>query len=149
MMRGILAACVLWIASVGVAMPRASAPQAPASESSANVTAADRGLVDKYCVTCHNQRLKTSGLALDAAELNDIAAPAEVWEKVMRKVGAGMMPPAGVPRPDEATKRALISRLEGVLDRAAQARTNPGRPLVHRGNRAEYANAIRDLLAVE
>jgi uncharacterized protein DUF1592/uncharacterized protein DUF1588/uncharacterized protein DUF1587/uncharacterized protein DUF1585/uncharacterized protein DUF1595 len=113
------------------------------------MTAADRGLVDKYCVTCHNQRLKTSGLALDAAELNDIAAHPEVWEKVMRKVGAGMMPPAGVPRPDEATKRALISRLEGVLDRAAQSRPNPGRPLVHRLNRAEYANAIRDLLAVE
>jgi mono/diheme cytochrome c family protein len=149
MTRGILAACVVWIASMGVAMPRASAPQAAASEASSPIAAADRGVVDKYCVTCHNQRLKTSGLALDDAELGDVAAHPEVWEKVIRKVRAGMMPPAGVPRPDEATKRALISRLEGVLDNAAKARPNPGRPLVHRLNRAEYANAIRDLLAVE
>src|SRR5215510_7660262 len=148
MTRGILAACVLWIVSAGVAMPRASAPQAPASEPSANVTAADRAVVDKYCVTCHNQRLKTSGLALDATELNDIAAHADVWEKVIRKIEAGMMPPAGVPRPDAATKKVLIANLEGVLDRAAKTSPNPGRPLVHRLNRAEYANAVRDLLAV-
>ena len=149
MTRGILTACVVWIASIGVVMPRASAPQASASDASSTIAAADRGVVDKYCVTCHNQRLKTSGLALDTAELSDVAAHPEVWEKVIRKVGAGMMPPAGVPRPDDAAKRALISRLEGVLDNAAKARPNPGRPLVHRLNRAEYANAIRDLLAVE
>ena len=149
MTRGIFTACVVWIASIGVAMPRASAPQASASDASSTIAAADRGVVDKYCVTCHNQRLKTSGLALDTAELSDVAAHPEVWEKVIRKVGAGMMPPAGVPRPDDAAKRALISRLEGVLDNAAKARPNPGRPLVHRLNRAEYANAIRDLLAVE
>ena len=149
MTRGILTACVVWIASIGVAMPRASAPQASASDASSTIAAADRGVVDKYCVTCHNQRLKTSGLALDTAELSDVAAHPEVWEKVIRKVGAGMMPPAGVPRPDDAAKRTLISRLEGVLDNAAKARPNPGRPLVHRLNRAEYANAIRDLLAVE
>ena len=149
MTRGIFTACVVWIASVGVAMPRASAPQASASDASSTIAASDRGVVDKYCVSCHNQRLKTSGLALDTAELSDVAAHPEVWEKVIRKVGAGMMPPAGVPRPDDAAKRALISRLEGVLDNAAKARPNPGRPLVHRLNRAEYANAIRDLLAVE
>ena len=149
MTRGIFTACVVWIASVGVAMPRASAPQASASDASSTIAAADRGVVDKYCVSCHNQRLKTSGLALDTAELSDVAAHPEVWEKVIRKVGAGMMPPAGVPRPDDAAKRTLISRLEGVLDNAAKARPNPGRPLVHRLNRAEYANAIRDLLAVE
>ena len=149
MTRGIFTACVVWIASVGVAMPRASAPQASASDASSTIPAADRGVVDKYCVSCHNQRLKTSGLALDTAELSDVAAHPEVWEKVIRKVGAGMMPPAGVPRPDDAAKRALISRLEGVLDNAAKARPNPGRPLVHRLNRGEYANAIRDLLAVE
>jgi len=68
---------------------------------------------------------------------------------VIRKVEAGMMPPAGVPRPDTATRKALVANLEGVLDRAAKASPNPGRPLVHRLNRAEYANAIRDLLAVD
>ena len=130
-------------------MPRAWAPQTSAPGASATVVAADRAVVDKYCITCHNQRLKTSGLALDSAELNDIAAHPEVWEKVIRKVEAGMMPPAGVPRPDDATKRALVSRLEGVLDRAAKSSPNPGRPLVHRLNRAEYANAVRDLLAVD
>ena len=149
MTRGILAACVLWIASLGVAMPRASAPQTSTPDASPNMAAADRAVVDKYCVTCHNQRLKTSDLALDSADLNDVAAHPDVWEKVIRKVDAGMMPPAGMPRPDEATKRALVSRLEGVLDRAARTRPNPGRPLVHRLNRAEYANAIRDLLAVD
>jgi hypothetical protein len=112
------------------------------------VTAADRAVIDKYCVTCHNQRLKTSNLDLDSTALNDIAGHADVWEKVIRKVDAGMMPPAGVPRPDEAARRALVARLEAVLDRAAKASPNPGRPLVHRLNRAEYANAIRDLLAL-
>ena len=152
MTRPILAVSVLWIVALGAAVPRAGAPQAPAQPSrdvSPTVTPADRALVDKYCVTCHNQRLKTSGLALDAAELGDVPAHADVWEKVIRKVGAGMMPPAGVPRPDEAARRALISRLEDVLDRAAKSSPNPGRPLVHRLNRAEYANAVRDLLAVE
>ena len=152
MTRSILAVNVLWIVALGAAAPRAGEPQAPPQASldtSSVVTPADRAVIDKYCVTCHNQRLKTSGLALDAAELGEIPAHADVWEKVIRKVAAGMMPPAGVPRPDEATRRALVSRLEGVLDRAAKSSPNPGRPLVHRLNRAEYANAVRDLLAVE
>ena len=106
-------------------------------------------MVDKYCVTCHNQRLKTGGLTLDTPDLANVAAHPDVWEKVIRKVEAGMMPPAGVPRPDAATRKALVANLEGVLDRAAKASPNPGRPLVHRLNRAEYANAIRDLLAVD
>ena len=109
----------------------------------------DRSAVDKYCVTCHNQRLKTGGLTLDTPDLANVAAHPDVWEKVIRKVEAGMMPPAGVPRPDAAARRALVANLEGVLDRAAKASPNPGRPLVHRLNRAEYANAIRDLLAVD
>jgi hypothetical protein len=109
----------------------------------------DRAVVDKYCVTCHNQRLKTGGLTLDTPDLANVAAHPDVWEKVIRKVEAGMMPPAGVPRPDAAARKALVANLEGVLDRAAKASPNPGRPLVHRLNRAEYANAIRDLLAVD
>ena len=127
----------------------APSPTSQAASPSSSVTAADRAVIDKYCVTCHNQRLKTSDLALDSADLDDVAAHPDVWEKVVRKVDAGMMPPAGMPRPDDATRRALVARLEGVLDRAAKATPNPGRPLVHRLNRAEYANAIRDLLAVD
>jgi len=152
MTRGILVASVLWIASLSVALPRAEAPQSTPARPAANAASAetlDRSVVDKYCVTCHNQRLKTGGLTLDSPELANVAAHADVWEKVIRKIEAGMMPPAGVPRPDAATKKALIASLEGVLDRSAKASPNPGRPLVHRLNRAEYANAIRDLLAVD
>ena len=148
MTRGILVASVLWIASLTVALPRAEAPQAPPRPVSSAETL-DRSVVDKYCVTCHNQRLKTGGLTLDTPDLANVAAHSDVWEKVIRKVEAGMMPPAGVPRPDAATRKALVANLEGVLDRAAKASPNPGRPLVHRLNRAEYANAIRDLLAVD
>jgi hypothetical protein len=152
MNRGILVASVLWIASLSVALPRAEAPQSTPSRPASNAASAetlDRSVVDKYCVTCHNQRLKTGGLALDSPELSNVAAHPDVWEKVIRKIEAGMMPPAGVPRPDAATKKTLVASLEGVLDRAAKSSPNPGRPLVHRLNRAEYANAIRDLLAVE
>jgi len=152
MTRGILVASVLWIASLSVALPRAEAPQSTAPQPASRATnpdTVDRSLVDKYCVTCHNQRLKTGGLTLDTPDLANVAAHPDVWEKVIRKIEAGMMPPAGVPRPDAATKKALVANLEGVLDRAAKTSPNPGRPLVHRLNRAEYANAIRDLLAVE
>ena len=105
--------------------------------------------VSTYCVTCHNDTLKTGGLALDRPELADVAAHADVWEKVIRKVRTGMMPPAGVPRPNAAERDALLSSVVATLDEAARTRPNPGRPLVHRLNRAEYSNTIRDLLALE
>jgi len=149
MTRGILVASVLWIASLSVALPRAETPQSAAPRPASSAETLDRSVIDKYCVTCHNQRLKTGGLTLDTPDLANVAAHPDVWEKVIRKVEAGMMPPAGVPRPDAATRKALVANLEGVLDRAAKASPNPGRPLVHRLNRAEYANAIRDLLAVD
>jgi mono/diheme cytochrome c family protein len=149
MTRGILVASVLWIASLSVALPRAEAPQSAPPRPASSAETLDRSVVDKYCVTCHNQRLKTGGLTLDTPDLANVAAHSDVWEKVIRKVEAGMMPPAGVPRPDAAARKALVANLEGVLDRAAKASPNPGRPLVHRLNRAEYANAIRDLLAVD
>jgi hypothetical protein len=108
-----------------------------------------RAVVDQYCVTCHNERLKTAGLMLDKADLSDVPANAEIWEKVIRKVRAGMMPPPGAPRPDQAARDQLIAFLQTPLDQAALAHPNPGRPLVHRLNRAEYANAVRDLLALD
>ena len=148
MRRGILVASVIWIVSLSAALPGAEAPQSAPARTALSAGTIDRSVVDKYCVTCHNQRLKTGGLALDSSELSNVAAHPDVWEKVIRKVEAGMMPPAGVPRPDAATKKALVAGLEGALDRAAKTSPNPGRPLVHRLNRAEYANAIRDLLAV-
>src|SRR5438046_4345927 len=94
--------------------------------------AAPRALIDRYCVTCHNERAKTAGLMLDKMDLAHIAESAETWEKVIRKLRGGMMPPMGRPRPanDEAYK--LISWLEMSLDRAGIAKPNPGRPTIHR-----------------
>ena len=102
-----------------------------------------------YCTTCHNERLKTAGLVLSTMDVEHVGADAAVWEKVVRKLRAGAMPPAGAPRPDESSIAAFISSLETSLDREAQAAPNPGRPGVHRLNRVEYGNAIRDLLGLE
>ena len=109
--------------------------------------------VKQYCAGCHNDRLKSdataTGVVLDRADVARAAEHPEMWEKVVRRLRTGSMPPAGMPRPDAATTRALLTNLEGTLDRAAAAKPNPGRHAVHRLNRAEYANAIRDLLALE
>jgi hypothetical protein len=106
-----------------------------------------RPVIDKYCVTCHNQRLKTAGLTLDTMDLGKVPAQAEVWEKVINKLRSGTMPPAGMPRPDQATYKDLTAWLEGQIDQASEPYA--GRPILHRLNRAEYANAIRDLLALD
>jgi hypothetical protein len=108
-----------------------------------------RAVVDRYCVSCHNQRVKTSDLALDGVDLTNPGANGEIWEGVVRKLRTRSMPPQGMPRPDEATYESLASYLETELDRAAAAKPNPGRPLIRRLNRSEYANAIRDLLTLE
>ena len=108
----------------------------------------DRAMLDTYCVTCHNQRAKTAGLMLDATDLSKIGEQADVWEKVVRKLRGGMMPPPGMRRPDQTQLDAFAGRLEHALDAAAVAHPNPGRIALHRLNRAEYANAIEDLLGV-
>jgi len=108
-----------------------------------------RKLLDQYCVVCHNQRLKTANLTLDKMDIDRIGEGAEVWEKVVRKIHGGTMPPAGMPRPDKDTLQGLASWLETSLDRAAAGNVNPGRAALHRLNRTEYANAIRDLLALD
>jgi mono/diheme cytochrome c family protein len=112
-------------------------------------TAKYKAVINQYCVPCHNQRLKTAGLLLDQADLSNLPAHADTWERVIRKVRGGMMPPPGVPHPDQASRDGLIAWLAAPLDRAAVSQPNPGRPLVHRLNRAEYANAIRDLLDLD
>jgi mono/diheme cytochrome c family protein len=153
-----LAACLGWTAINPPATVQAQAvAQAPtvaqdqraAPGRVAETSGALRATIDTYCVTCHNPRTRTGGLTLDAAAAGDVAAHADVWEKVIRKVRAGMMPPPGAPQPDAAARAALVSSLEVSLDAAAKAAPNPGRPLAHRLNRTEYANAIRDLLALE
>ncbi len=111
--------------------------------------AASRALVDRYCVTCHSDKLKTGGLTLQSADLNRIPENAAVWEKVIRKIRVEAMPPQGMPRPDKATLSAFASSLENTIDTAAAARPDPGHSALHRLNRSEYANAIRDLLALD
>lgn len=105
-------------------------------------------LLNQYCVVCHNEKLKTGSLMLDKLDFLHVGPDAEVWEKVVRKLRAGLMPPAGMPRPDRAAVAGLLSSLEASLDRAAAAKPNPGAPALHRLNRNEYANAVRDLIAV-
>jgi len=111
--------------------------------------AEQRAMLDKYCVTCHNQRLKTGGLALDNLNLDRVADNAEILEKVLRKLHGGMMPPQGMPRPDEPTVTRFMATLEASLERAAVSRPEPGRSTLHRLNRTEYGNAIRDLLDLD
>lgn len=109
-----------------------------------------RELVNGYCVSCHNEKLKTAGLALNRIDTDHVSNSAETWEKVIVKLRSRAMPPPGIRRPDNATYDRVAGWLELEIDRAAAARLNPGRsPSLHRLNRAEYANAIRDLLSVE
>jgi hypothetical protein len=104
------------------------------------------GLVAKYCVTCHNEKTKTGDLSLDVVARGSVRDHAQVWEDVLHKLRAGSMPPPGLPRPDAAATRALMTSLATELDTAPR---DPGRPLLRRLNRAEYGNVIRDLLALE
>jgi len=107
-------------------------------------------LVNQYCVSCHNQKLKTANLMLDRADSANPANSAEAWEKVIVKLRSRAMPPPGMPHPDNATYDAVANWLEAGIDRAAAAKVNPGRTAsLHRLNRAEYANAVRDLVGVE
>jgi mono/diheme cytochrome c family protein len=122
---------------------------AAASSGGAARSSSDAALVKTYCAGCHNDRTKSGELSLEHADLANIPQHPELWEKVIRKVRAGMMPPAGMPRPDAPTLDAFVSGLESTLDRAAAANPRPGRTALHRLNRAEYANAIRDLLSLE
>src|SRR5262245_38498036 len=125
--------------------PAAQTPAPPGS----TVSDADRTLLTRYCFTCHDSRLKTAGLALDALDLAAIAHDAPTWEKVVSKLRGGMMPPVGRPRPDAKALDEFTAHIESDLNRAAAASPEPGRVPHHRLNRAEYTNAVRDLLGVE
>jgi len=116
----------------------------------AGAATSPRIFLDTYCVTCHNQKLHTAGLALDVADVTKPESNPELWERVIAKLRAGSMPPPGKPRADAATYREIATLLENQIDEAWIAHPNPGRvPAVHRLNRAEYNNAIRDLLAID
>jgi mono/diheme cytochrome c family protein len=133
---------------------QAASQAAPAPPSSSNAAApaasSHRQVIDRYCVTCHNQRLETGGLRLDAPDVGNPSASGEIWEKVVRKLRAATMPPSNMPQPSAAERAALLSWLETSLDQAAAATPNPGRTdALRRLNRTEYQNAIRDLLALD
>jgi mono/diheme cytochrome c family protein len=158
----ILVAASMTVATAAAVGLRASGPSgdpAPAaspafeqepSAAAASGISAHQQLLNRYCISCHNQRMRTGGLALDTRSLSDVGADAEVWEKVVVKLRAGLMPPSGRPRPDQAGSDAFAAWLENELDRAAQGHPNPGAtPLFHRLNRAEYQNVIRDLLDLQ
>ena len=111
--------------------------------------AGGRELLNRYCLGCHNDKVRTAGVSLQSIDTADVSGGAGTWERVLRKLRSNEMPPTGLPRPDQPVRTAFVSSLEGALDRAAAAHPNPGRPAVHRLNRAEYSNVIRDLLAVD
>ncbi|MXY17196.1 MAG: DUF1592 domain-containing protein, partial [Acidobacteria bacterium] len=108
--------------------------------------ASSRALLDRYCITCHNERLQTANLMLDAVDLERVGDHAEALEKVVRKLRAGQMPPEGRPRPAREDVETFVAALETALDRAAEGRIAPGRVASRRLNRVEYVNAIEDLL---
>ena len=129
----------------GVALLSGQAPAAaPAKGTPA---AAQKAVIDRYCVGCHNARTKTANLLLDQLDLTKLSQHADTGELLVRKLRAGMMPPTGMPRPDAATMDGLITWMEGELDRASVAHLPA--PGMHRMNRTEYTNAIRDVLALE
>jgi mono/diheme cytochrome c family protein len=132
------------------AQPAASAPRAPAPvRTAAALPSADPALVKQYCATCHNERTKAGGLTLEPEGVNHVDTDPEIWEMVVRKIKTGMMPPSGMPRPSRAVLDAFAAGLEARLDKANPPGANPDAPALHRLNRTEYANAIRDLLALE
>jgi len=152
MQRTLLVSLIAFIAvgaSVIAQRPPAQQPT-PASDLAYFAPLSQKALLDQYCVTCHNERLKTGGLALETLPLNRLGETnAETWEKVVRKLRAGLMPPAGAKRPERGSLDAFAKSIEDSIDHFAASNPNPGRAPLHRMNRVEYANAIRDLLALE
>jgi len=134
---------------VGVAAMTCAAPAAAQQPSAPVAPAQVRAVLDRYCASCHNARVRTADFALDDLDLANPRANGELWETVIRKLRVGLMPPVNVQRPDEAIYDRLVSWLEATVDAAPGATARPGQPLLRRLNRAEYGNAIRDLLGFE
>src|SRR5437867_198208 len=120
-----------------------------AAQNAPSIAPLDTALLNQYCITCHNQRAKTAGLMLDTLDYAHLEKDAPTWEKVIRKIKTGMMPPSGARRPERNLLDAFANEVEKRLDSAAARNPNPGAPALHRLNRTEYANVIRDLLALD
>lgn len=145
----LLVSCLAVVFMVLVGYGHEAGPRQRTANAVPAPTATEHAVLDQYCVMCHNDTAKRGGLSLQSADLTHVGHNPELWEKVVRKLRAGMMPPAGARRPDGATYETLTVWLENELDRAAAAKPNVGLKLAHRLNRTEYANVIRDLLALE
>src|SRR5262245_25224456 len=141
---------LLAVVAVSIASPSgqvATPSQRPLSAAAVSTSPdQSRALLDKYCVSCHSDRLKTANLSLQGLDLTKVGEHADLWEKVVRKLRAGVMPPPDMPRPSLAEYEGLRDWLETAIDRTASTRATPGSIVLHRLNRTEYANAIRDLL---
>ena len=147
LVRGASLCFVLVAVGVCSTAPRAASPQqAPAAPASATPYQAT---VTRYCVSCHNDQLKAGGFSLQNLDVAKVPEHSDAWERVVRKLDAGMMPPQGSPRPDQTATNALVAWLKTGLDRDAALKPNPGRSLIRRLNRVEYSNAVRDLLGVD
>jgi len=123
--------------------PQSSPPTSPSA------SATHRATVDRFCIACHRGNTPAAGLHLDTFDFANFETNGATWEKLARKLRNREMPPADMRRPDEATYKALVEYIETGRDRLAELKPNPGRPTLHRLNRTEYGNAVRDLLALE
>ncbi len=152
MMKGVLMSAVLVVAVGARAFPQGDGSTSLLPSHSVSVppaTVVSSVLLDQYCSACHDDDLRSGGFALSELNLEQPRETAEQLEKVILKLNAGMMPPPGMPRPEAAAIDDFVAELEGAIDAAAAADPNPGRPILHRLNRTEYSNAVRDLLSLE
>ena len=160
LLRPVRAARSIWVSSLLITLsltlsvqfgPAASSAHAQGAVATRRASAANaQALLGRYCVTCHNSRTLSGGLALDGADLDAVGSHEDIWERVVRKLRAGAMPPQGRPRPDTPAVASLVEWLEHELDQAAAIRPDPGRTeSLHRLNRTEYRNTVRDLLGLD
>jgi len=149
MKKSILVGCIAILSVAFVVYGQTAARPQQASAPAGPAGAAQRALLDQYCVTCHSDKAKIGGLSLEKLDVTHVGENPQLWEKVVRKLRAGVMPPPSVKRPDPASYEALASWLEYEIDRTAGAKIAPGTVGVHRLNRTEYQNAIHDLLGVD
>jgi mono/diheme cytochrome c family protein len=139
-----------WLAWSSISSGQGQNPSRLATATVSSPSPAPRAVLDQYCIGCHNARLRTGDLALDSIDPAQAAARPDVWEKVIRKLRTGSMPPAGARRPDRGTLDAVAAYLETTIDTDAVSHPKPGRTeVLHRLNRTEYQNAVRDLLALD
>lgn len=147
--RYLIAATAVTVGLVSWVLSLRGQSQGGTATATASIIAQQKALIDQYCVTCHNQRTKTAGLALDTLDLTKLSQNADIWEKAIAKLRGHLMPPPNARQPEPATRQSLVAWLETTLDQAATANPNPGTISLHRLNRAEYASSIKELFDID